>query len=61
MGADHEDQIRFSELRWKLLHEFHHGFVSGVSENWQGTSAVAEVDNLSFIIRTVLIHCQLLQ
>ena len=56
MGADDEDSIWFSEPRWKLYHEIHHRFVAGVSENWQGTSAMGEIDNLGFIFRIVLFH-----
>jgi hypothetical protein len=55
MSADDKDRFRFLQLSRKLKHEVHHRFVAGVSKNWQGTSAVGEIDNLGLAFRIVLV------
>ena len=36
-----------------MFHKIHHRFVAGVSENWQRSSAMGEIDNLSLFFKTI--------
>jgi len=56
MGADDQDSVWFFEPGWQLDHKIDHRFVARVTKNWQGTPTMAEIDNLGFILRAVLIH-----